>query len=453
MSMNSDGVYAAIEQIANTPGKNDKQALVSKLLEDELGLRVLTAAYDPFVTYGMAKVPPYAGTDIGRNMLDAEWRMLDAMAKRELTGNAAIENVEHRMRVLTPESAELLRRIITKDLRAGFTDGTINRARPGTLAEFPYMRCSLPKDAKLDTWPWRDGCLSQVKADGMFANVNVYDDGSVSIHSRQGTAFPSGHRNLQGLTDEVSGLTWGFQYHGELLVYKDGEMLPRQISNGMLNKIAQGGVLEGDHVVVFHAWDAIPLSAVVVKGKHETPYVDRFLALGRAVQKVARNYVRLIETRPVKSLAEAYQHSSECLARGLEGTIIKHRRAIWKDGTSKEQVKLKLEVEVDLRIVGFTEGKGKNAGTFGAVTVETSDGLLRVDVGTGITDKGRATINAQRAELLGGLVTVKANDLLKPSTSNPLHSLFLPVWWSCAATRPKRTAWRASSSSSMPRRA
>ena len=51
------------------------------------------------------------------------------------------------------------------------------------------------------------------------------------------------------------------------------------------------------------------------------------------------------------------------LSRGKEGVVLKNPTAIWRDGTSKEQVKLKLELDCDLKVIGFEEGEGKFAGT------------------------------------------------------------------------------------------
>ena len=70
------------------------------------------------------------------------------------------------MTALSKESAELFWRIITKDLRAGFEASTTNKAIKGLIPTFPYMRCSLPNDMKLDeknfglailpeAWAWR----------------------------------------------------------------------------------------------------------------------------------------------------------------------------------------------------------------------------------------------------------------------------------------------------------
>ena len=137
--------------------------------------------------------------------------------------------------------------------------------------------------------------------------------------------------------------------------------------------------------------------------------------------------IEIIPTRVVKSLKEAYAHAAELMKQGMEGTVIKHPKAIWKDGTSKEQVKLKLEFEVDLEIEGIVEGRPgtKNEGRAGSFACRTSDGKLKVDV-TVKNEALRDRVDANPDEFIGKIIPVTANDILEPSESNILHSLFLP---------------------------
>lgn len=426
--MTSDEIFDVIEQIAATPGKNDKISIMSAYKDDADFRRVLQAAYDPFKTYGIAKMPDYEPQSVGSGHSFGEdtWLLLQDLECRRLTGNAARDAVARELSKLTPASAELLKRIIKKDLRAGFTDGTINKVIKGLIPTFPYMRCCLPKDAKLDQFDWQGGVISQEKADGMFANVDHDYAGCVHISSRQGTPFPLDE--LDDLVAEIKAtFPKGYQVHGELIVMQNGAVLPREQGNGVLNSIAQGGKLEAGQEVHLFAWDQIPLAAVKPKGKYEVPYKTRFSGLVMQLkQRQGQNkLLHVIPTKIVHSLDEAYAHYRDFLARGKEGTIIKDPKAIWRDGTSKQQVKLKLEVEVDLKIVGFLEGNGKNATTFGSIIARTSDDLLEVCV-SGMTDAMRAKIHAERDQVIGKILTVKANSIMAPSEEGKLYSLFLP---------------------------
>jgi DNA ligase-1 len=421
--LNSDQIFDVIERIAQTSSKKGKEALIQEHAHDEEFKWVLKAALDPSVTYYIAKLDVLAKGKEGFTALT--WKLLDRLARREVTGKEALNLVQGAAYGMTDKSAQLLKRIILKDFRAGFSESTVNKAIPGLIPVFPYMRCCLPKDAKLKNFDWAAGAFSQLKADGMFANLHVGND--AQLHSRQGSVFPMG---------QFEELAWAarrtfpadHQMHGELLVLRDGTLLPREVSNGILNSVLQGGVFASGDTSQYVVWDMIPLRVAVSKGKYEAPYAERF---GNLAERVFRSAglsealpIQVIETRRVHSLEGAYVHYRELLAQGKEGTVLKDASAIWMDGTSKYQVKLKLEADCDLIIVGFNPGEGKNEATFGSVIVRTADSKLEVSV-SGFKDEVRRQIHERRDQLLGTVMTVRANSIM-PANDEGVHSLFLP---------------------------
>jgi len=428
-------IFQAIEAIAATSSKNEKETLVKSVGGLPLFMRIVRAAYDPFVNYGLALAPMKRdGLAPGGSTLDEEqfWTILEKLASRELSGTAARDAVQNAVDFLDEPSSALFRRIIAKDLRAGFTDGTINRVFPGTFQEFPYMRCSLQaKSNMVKAGWWEKGAISQEKADGMFANVNRAGD-TVSIHSRQGSPFPTGCMpELEAAM--IAALAAETQTHGELVVYQengagqDWSLMPREKGNGVLNSLLSGGALEPGQHVAYMAWDQIPLSAVKPKGKYETGYKARLIALLGQLKSAGSAVLRVIPTKQVANQAEAFAHYRELLAQGKEGTVVKHPDAIWKDGTSKDQVKLKLEVDVELRITGFIPGTPgtKTAATFGSLMCASECGALEVGV-SGFTDALRQTIHNDRERFLQKVVTVRANSVMAPSGEQGIYSLFLP---------------------------
>lgn len=433
MNMTSDQITAALRKIADTPGKNDKQDLVKAFCAFPAFKRVLVAALSPAITYGMKAVPTKQ-PDIapGTNTFENApiWDVLTKLEKRELTGSAAREEVQKWMNFLTDDSAWLFSQIIQRDLRAGFGESTVNKACPGLIPEFPYMRCSLPKKVKLDKFDWDGGVVSQEKADGSFFNGDKHGDGRVFFRTRQGTPYPEGslHELEECFRTYIAADT---QTHGELVVYQDGVIMPREDGNGVLNSVAQGGQLEPNQRVVAMVWDQIPLAAAVPKGKHEVHYRQRLSALIRQLPKPADGTngplepLGLVATKVVRSLAEARAHFKEMLKQKKEGTVFKNGTAIWKDGTSTEQVKLKVEFTVDLIIKGFEPGKGKNAATFGSLICETADGQLEVAV-SGFSDALRKAVHESREDYLETIMAVTANGVMAPGESSKKYSLFLP---------------------------
>lgn len=421
-------LHQIIQALANEPSTNKKLEILKAHQDNELLKNYFKLALDPTINYFIKvnSLPPSNGTNADLTLDDIQAVYIH-LAKRQITGNSAREYVNQILANLNPDSQILLMNMINRDPKCNVGESLSNKCWKGLIPEYPYMRCCLLKDVKIENFNWKNGVLSQLKADGMFCNVSKDPDGNVQLMSRNGSVFDItkfsqivGHINRCIRSDTVT--------HGELLVKRDGTVLPREIGNGILNSVLKGGSFEWNdepHLVV---WDQIPLSASVPGGSYNVPYYDR----GYDLQcQILDSDIDFIESKPVFSFEQAIDHYQEVILRGQEGTIFKDPDAIWKDTTSKQQVKLKIEVDVDLKIIGFTEGKGKNASTFGSVTTMTDDGLLEVNV-SGFKDKAqkgimtRQQINEIRDDLIGTIMTVRSNGIMKPSKNNQQYSLFLP---------------------------
>lgn len=390
--------------------------------------------YDGMTTFGVKQVPIKDSNTGNETFTFPDFiELANNLSSRTITGHAARDLIIASMQSCDKDDwNSFYRLILLKDLKAGLSESTINKVLKKIgketelylIAEFPYQRCSLPKDAKLDLFSWKDGVYSQTKSDGLFLNGNVYADGSVDLLTRSGKLFPIDHF-INLIADISKTFTKDTQLHGELLVFRNNKELPREIGNGILNKIAQGGQFDSGDTPVYVVWDQIPLSSVVAKGVYNVPYKTRIENITAQIKNSTVNSVQLVETRIVHSMQEAKQHYTDLVTLGYEGTIIKEPTASWKDGTSKFQVKLKVDFTVDLTIIGFRPGNGKNEALFGSIVCQTSDGLLEVGV-SGFKDDERIDIWNRKEELIGTIMAVTANGIMKPTSNNALYSLFLP---------------------------
>jgi DNA ligase-1 len=413
-------INAILQQLATTSATTAKLNILKTNAEIETLKKSFFYAYNPTFNYFIKKIPQYTAT--GTKPFNIAFDCLDKLIKREVTGNAAIDELADTLSQLSPEDAIILENIIKGDMRCGISTATVNKVWKNLIPDFPYMRCSLPNKAKLKTWPFSRGVYQQLKADGQFINLN-YVNGDVSILSRQGSAYPLEH--FQDLVAEVKqSFVLDTQTHGEIIVFRNGTMLPREISNGLMNSVLKGGKFEPGDVPRYLVWDQIPISAVQTNGKYPAPYSLRYYTL---VNQCSSNLkcIEVIETKIVYSIDEVIETFSDHLGRGLEGSIIKHPDAIWEDTTSTSQVKLKLNADVDLRIVGFNAGNGKNAKTFGSIKCVSEDELLEVNI-SGFTDAKRLEIFKMSSELIDTIITVKGNCIMMPSASNTKASIFLP---------------------------
>jgi DNA ligase-1 len=105
------------------------------------------------------------------------------------------------------------------------------------------------------------------------------------------------------------------------------------------------------------------------------------------------------------------RYSTDTVAAGFEGIMIKSLDAPYECRRSTFWMKLKPTITVDLNIVGFEEGTGRNAGRLGAIICEGVDNDRRicVNVGSGLSDANRNEYWSARDQLLGDVVEVEAD--------------------------------------------
>jgi len=394
--MNSDDVFNIIEIIGGETGKHSKTAMLADFLEVPLFATVARLAYDPLTTFGILKVSPDTS---GLNTFgDRTFDILGELARRELTGNFAEETVHAHIKTLSPSSAELFVRILNKNLKAGFGVKSLNLAAPGFLEVAKYMRMSLFKADSLKSVDWSGGMIVQEKLDMMFANV-TRSGNRLIVSTRASQVFPD------IVSDLLFGLDFqeGFHYHGELLVKSPAATLRRSEGNGVLNSLLKGGSLPKNLALDFSPWDMVADSAVEGVLASE-PYKCR---LSRLHMGSFRGYP--VKSRTIHSEEEAWDFYREVRAGGGEGAILKSPDNIWKNGTALDMWKLKAEILLDLRVIGYTPGTGRNSATFGSLICVSEDGLLSTDV-AGFSDVERARIMLEWDTFEGSIITVKAQE-------------------------------------------
>lgn len=212
---------------------------------------------------------------------------------------------------------------------------------------------------------------------------------------------------------------------GEMEVLDDKmTLLSRQEGNGILNSILQGSCESNfTHLNFrFTAWDRLTLDEWKA-GKSDIPYKERFHELDQSL--LWNTKVKVIPHFIVRSLKEAYALYSDYTSQGYEGVVIKSPDSLWKDGTAKDIVKLKVKFQADYVIAGKYEGTGKAKGMLGGFDMESLDGKIKFSVGSGFTDEQRKKF--WQRHMLGKIATVEANDISTKENSSTL-SLFLPIF-------------------------
>ena len=435
-------IYKRIHNLSNTPSSNDKIDLLNKYLENETFLAVIKLMYDGTKHYHIKSFPKFVKKDVPF----LEKKILKLLV--QFTKQTGVTNIEKQelfnLCSVDEETFEVMKMVCKKDASAGFSAKLINKARPKTITIIPYARCSTDKKIEKITYP----AIIQEKADGMFVNVMINHKGQIKIITRNGKTvhqlkmLKQVIRKGRGLPPKKAGKTalstqygilnnslkeqyFGMVYTGELLVKKEGKILPRKTGNGILNSCIHGTANPEDiQQVIFHVWDCLPLKDFY-EGFYDVVYNTREFNTSQFVNAVNdKEFVNTVMTERVNSYEEAQRFYAEVRKTGGEGAILKNLDSVWKDHTSPNMVKLKNVIDFDLIITGWKRGKEgtKYESCMGAIQCESSCGKLKVFVGTGFSDKER---KQDWDKFTRNIVTISCESVIQDKRKNT-HSLFLP---------------------------
>ncbi len=216
--------------------------------------------------------------------------------------------------------------------------------------------------------------------------------------------------------------------------YKDGIYTGELTVRGIPNRAEANGLINSSEPphndIILEVWDFIThedYQKAGLKDKKNLPkvkYSERWDELLKIVEN--SDNIETIEFKVVESLKEALIQTSEWMSAGFEGGVLKDFSMIFKDGTSKQQLKLKLEISAEMRCTGTSDGtKGtKREGKVGAIIFENDDGTIKGKC-SGFTDKQMDEFTAIRDELPGRILEVQFNDITK-GRNNDYHALSHP---------------------------
>ncbi len=405
-------INALFNELASDNSRLFKIDFLKKHQDNKDLKRAIKLALDPFTQFYIRKIPKYTPNEGEGIALSFAFDSLNDLSMRHVTGNAGIEHLKGMLEALNHEDAKVIERIIAKDLKCGVAASTANAVWTGLVNEYPCMLCSQFEQKLVDKLKFPASV--QLKMDGMRFNA-IVKDGKVEFRSRNGKEI-----NLLGnLEQEFLKLAGNSAcvFDGELVVSDKGVLLDRQTGNGILNKAVKGTISDLEaHKVHATLWDIIPY-ADFVNGKSNLRYDVRFNALESMSMP---KKIHIVEQTMVGTFDEAKEIFEKYLSEGQEGIILKDMSGIWEDKRSKTQIKMKGELECDLKIVGIQEGTGKYEGKVGAYLCESSDGVIKVGVGSGFTDDQR-----ENRDVIGKIAALKYNARIKNKQGE--ESLFLPI--------------------------
>ncbi len=214
----------------------------------------------------------------------------------------------------------------------------------------------------------------EFKYDGLRIQAHI-DPDEIVLYSRRFDVLTS------QFPDVVEGLRDAFRAESAIL---DGEAVPIDMNTGaflpfqeVAHRRRKYGVQEAIQriPVALMAFDCLALNG---EDLLERPYTDRRAALERALRETER--VRLAEQIVTDDLEEARRFFEKVIEQGGEGLMAKGLASPYEAGSRgwqwikyKRDYKAELADTVDLVIVGSFAGRGRRAGTYGALLMAAYD--------------------------------------------------------------------------------
>ena len=409
-----------IRDLESSDSRIHKEKVIEKaLMASKLGSADAQAflfncyqAYNPFYVFGIRQVPETEGLTGRPNPWPRFWALLEDLRTRGITGNRARDKIQECAELFDSEEWNgLARRVLIKDLRCGISEKTLNKVLGKTTWKIPVFSCQLAQDSTDHPKKLRGIKRLEVKLDGVRVLAVVSGD-VCTLYSRNGKEF----ENFPQIADFIEEHRKAFQHSsgfgGQFVL--DGEIVGKNFQ--ALMKQAQRKRDAKTTDMVYHIFDIMPL----------TEFRDGFCNLQqhKRINLLKRSQAMLPENGCVQIMpgmdvdldtAEGHdvmrRFAEASVEEGYEGIMIKTMDAPYECKRSDFWMKWKPTITVDLNIVGFEEGTGRNAGRLGAIICEgvDNDRTLRVNVGSGLSDSNRDEYWINRDKLLGNVVEVEAD--------------------------------------------
>ena len=405
-------VKRIIDSIANTPSRNEKEAILKEHKDNMLLREVLYFVYNPYIITGLSDKKIKKEVAIrGFKVIDS---LIDYLKENNTGSDLDIASVQFFIGQQLEELQELYTQMAIKNLKIGITSNTINKVfGKGFIPEFNLMLANKYADHehKIDEF------IITEKLDGIRGAI-IKENGNISIFSRQG-------QPIEGLTDiesEVELLPDNMVYDGELLLKNDLSLNSADLYRATVKEVRKDGIKKD---VEFHVFDIIPLNEFK-KGKSTKGCLDRKRELSNLLKEIKPQWLKLVPMLYVGNDKDVIYKMLDMVEKeDKEGVMVNSIDGKYECKRSSGLLKVKTMQSVDLLIVGFEEGTNKYEGKLGRINIEYKGNI--VGVGSGFTDEDRVEIWNNQDKYLGRVCEVQYFEETKNQNNDKL-SLRFPVF-------------------------
>lgn len=393
-----------VNEITSSNSRLHKQAVLKKYADDYLIRRYLQIAFDPYRVYGIstkklhANVPPHVTADIELFSLLELFEYLEKHNTGTFVEILLCQNLLDGVAVVDRECAELLEKLICKDLSIGCDTKTINKEIPGLIPEFNVQLANKYFDKPAIVEGKKFAITTKIDGGRIIA---LKENDQVSFFTRAGQKY----EGLVDLEDEMSRLmpdNWCLD--GEITLLVRGNLSSKEAYKETM-KIVRTKDKE-KHGIKMQVFDCMPVEDFKQQ-QCDMPYKRRRRVLEALFDVTNFRYFELLPKLYVgEDTSKITEILEEEIANGEEGIMINLWEAPYEFKRTNSLLKVKKMQTMDLEIVGFEEGEGRLAGTLGAILVRYKNDNV-VKVGSGFSDELRKEIWSSRDAHLGAICSVR----------------------------------------------
>ena len=399
-----ENIPEVLESLSKVSSTNEKKKILLSTKSDNLKY-IFKQAYDSFINFGTVKVDVSGlqytvNCKLSTNWLSELKELLSKLEKRELTGNHARDEIRKFMEQSPEEWADIVLKILKKDLRIGAGKRLINHVYKNLFSE-DFCMAAMKFDKKRFSYP----VYADIKLDGVRCIADIKDE-NVNLFSRNGRLF----KNYPFIAEEIKelDLTEGTKLDGEITSSHFQELM-RTVSR------KEGGI-ELAKDAVYNIFDII---------KENEIFEDRLeyfiQKLEKEIEEKKLKHIKIIKGKEINTEEELFNFYQEQIEKGHEGIMIKSFDGVYEFKRSYAWQKMKPEQSEDLEILRVEPGTGKYAKVLGAIICKLTDGN-EVSCGSGFTDEEREEFWNKRKELIGQIVEIKYQERTRD------NSLRFPVF-------------------------
>ncbi len=395
-----------VNEIMSSNSRLHKQAVLKKYKDDRILIRYLQIAFDPYLIFGISGKKLHKEVDVVT--VWPEWctptmfNLFDYLETHNSGRDCDIAVCQlalNEVAGVDRECAELLEKLICKDLSIGCDSKTINKEIPGCIPSFDVQLAN----KYFDKPTYMEGRTFAIttKIDGGRI-IALKENGQVSFFTRAGQKY-------EGLVDLESEM---------LRFMPDNTCLDGEItlfdSRGMSSKEQYKETMKivrtkdkAKHGIKMLVFDWMPAEDFK-RQSCDIPYHERRDRLTQLICNYQHyDYFQLLPLLYVGANTDKITEIlEEQVAAGEEGIMINDYNAPYEFKRTNALLKVKKMQTMDLEIIDFEEGDGRLAGTLGAIIVRYKNGNV-VKVGSGFSDQLRKEIWQNRESHLGTICEIQ----------------------------------------------